>query len=112
MTNSIHDMGGMHGFGPVEEEPNEPVFHEKWESRVYAMNRAMGPLRLWTIDQSRSAQESLPPSVYTSVSYYPRWLLGLEHRVLEHNLVAEPGADRRLGAALTGPLDNSGEFTS
>ena len=89
MTNSIHDMGGMHGFGPVEEEPDEPVFHETWESRVYAMNRAMGPLRLWTIDQSRSAQESLPPSVYTSVSYYQRWLLGLEHRVLEHNLVAE-----------------------
>ena len=44
-------MGGMHGFGRVEEEPNEPVFHTNWESRVYAMNRAMGPLRLWTIDE-------------------------------------------------------------
>ena len=31
MTNSIHDMGGMHGFGPVEPEPNEPVFHADWE---------------------------------------------------------------------------------
>ena len=50
MTNSIHDMGGMHGFGPVEEEPDEPVFHETWESRVYAMNRAMGPLRLPAIE--------------------------------------------------------------
>ena len=27
MSNTIHDMGGMHGFGPVEPEPNEPVFH-------------------------------------------------------------------------------------
>ena len=27
MTNSIHDMGGMHGFGPVEPEPDEPPFH-------------------------------------------------------------------------------------
>ena len=27
MSNSVHDMGGMHGFGPVEAEPNEPVFH-------------------------------------------------------------------------------------
>ena len=27
MTNSIHDLGGMHGFGPVEPEPNEMVFH-------------------------------------------------------------------------------------
>lgn len=86
MTNSIHDMGGMHGFGPVREEPNEPVFHTKWESRVYAMNRAMGPLRLWTIDEGRAAQETLPPDVYVSVSYYQRWLLGLEKRVLEHDL--------------------------
>ena len=61
MSNTIHDMGGMHGFGPVEEEANEPVFHTKWESRVYAMNRAMGPLRLWTIDEGRAAQEALPP---------------------------------------------------
>lgn len=86
MTNSIHDMGGMHGFGPIEVEENEPVFHELWESRVYAMNRAMGPLRLWTIDESRSAQETLPPSLYVSATYYQRWLLGLERRVLEHNL--------------------------
>ena len=34
MSNTIHDMGGMHGFGPVEAEPNEPVFHETWEGRV------------------------------------------------------------------------------
>lgn len=86
MTNSIHDMGGMHGFGPVEEEPNEPVFHEKWESRVYAMNRAMGPLRLWSIDEGRAAQETLPPAVYTSATYYQRWMLGLEIRVLDKDL--------------------------
>ncbi len=89
MSNTIHDMGGMHGFGPVEEEPNEPVFHTKWESRVYAMNRAMGPLRLWTIDEGRAAQESLHPSVYTAASYYQRWLLGLEARVLQHGLVTK-----------------------
>ena len=86
MTNSIHDMGGMHGFGKVEQEENEPVFHERWESRVYAMNRAMGPLRLWTIDEGRASQETLPPSVYVSASYYQRWLLGLERRVLDLKL--------------------------
>ena len=72
MSNTIHDMGGMHGFGPVEEEVNEPVFHSNWESRVYAMNRAMGPLRLWTIDEGRAAQEALHPAVYASASYYQR----------------------------------------
>jgi nitrile hydratase len=89
VTNSIHDMGGMHGFGKVEPEENEPVFHSHWESRVYAMNRAMGPLRLWTIDEGRAAQEALPPSVYVSASYYQRWLLGLERRVLDFDLASE-----------------------
>ena len=32
--NGVHDMGGMHGFGPVSEEPNEPVFHGDWEGRL------------------------------------------------------------------------------
>src|SRR5438132_7804486 len=31
---SIHDMGGMDGFGKVEPEPNEPPFHQPWEGRV------------------------------------------------------------------------------
>jgi len=82
-------MGGMHGFGKVEPEENEPVFHEEWESRVYAMNRAMGPLRLWTIDEGRASQETLPPSVYVSASYYLRWLLGLERRMLELKLISQ-----------------------
>ena len=38
----VHDMGGMHGFGKVEPEPNEPVFHAPWEGRALALNRAMG----------------------------------------------------------------------
>ncbi len=37
----VHDMGGMHGFGKVEPEQNEPVFHETWEARVQALYRAM-----------------------------------------------------------------------
>ena len=35
--NGVHDMGGMHGFGPIEVEENEPVFHEPWEGRLRAM---------------------------------------------------------------------------
>ncbi len=89
MSNSIHDMGGMHGFGAIIEETDEPVFHSKWESRVYAMNRALGPLRLWSIDEGRAAQEALPPAVYLSCSYYQRWLLGLETRVIKHKLATE-----------------------
>ena len=33
----IHDMGGMHGFGAVGPEADEPVFHEPWEGRVVGL---------------------------------------------------------------------------
>ena len=89
MTNSIHDMGGMHGFGPVEPEVNEPVFHADWEARVYALQRAMGATGLWTIDGGRASLENLPPLAYLAASYYKRWFLGLERRVVAHGLVGE-----------------------
>ena len=90
MSNTIHDMGGMHGFGPVLSEPHEPPFHEAWEGRVMALQRAMGFLGLWTIDGGRASLESLPPLLYLAASYYERWFLGLEQRVVAHGLV---GAD-------------------
>jgi nitrile hydratase beta subunit len=89
MSNTIHDMGGMHGFGPVEVEPNEPVFHEEWEGRVMAMRRVMGTTRLWTIDGGRASLETLPPLTYLAASYYQRWFLGLERQVVAHGLVGE-----------------------
>jgi nitrile hydratase subunit beta len=89
MTNSVHDMGGMHGFGPVEPEADEPVFHADWEKHVYALQRAMGATGLWTIDGGRASLENLPPLAYLSASYYKRWFLGLERRVVAHGLVGE-----------------------
>ena len=39
--NGIHDMGGMHGFGPVIPERDEPYFHEPWEARMFGIDQAM-----------------------------------------------------------------------
>jgi nitrile hydratase len=72
--NGIHDMGGMHGMGAIEYEANEPVFHEAWEGRVYAMTRALGGLGKWNIDAGRHAIEQIPPADYLRMSYYEKWL--------------------------------------
>jgi nitrile hydratase len=85
--NGVHDMGGMDGFGKVEPEPDEPVFHAAWEARVMAMNRAMGATGAWNIDMSRFSREMLAPDVYLASSYYRKWLLGLEKILLERALV-------------------------
>ena len=102
--NGVHDMGGMDGFGAVEPEVNEPVFHEEWERRVFAINRAMGYSGAWNGDISRHAKELLPPDVYLGSSYYRRWALGLEWMLTDNGLV---GADEfAAGHALRpgGPL--------
>jgi nitrile hydratase subunit beta len=86
----VHDMGGMHGFGKVEPEKDEPVFHAPWEGRTLALTRAMGYTGIWTIDQTRAGIESLPPDVYLSSSYYKKWALRLEKLAVEMGLA---GAD-------------------
>lgn len=85
--NGVHDMGGMHGYGPVEPEPDEPPFHAAWEGRVLAMQRALRFTGAWNIDMSRDAQERLPAPVYLSSSYYQRWELGLECNAVEKGLI-------------------------
>jgi nitrile hydratase subunit beta len=94
----VHDMGGMHGFGKVEPEQNEPVFHAPWEGRTLALNRAMGYTGVWTIDQTRAGIEALPPDVYLSSSYYRKWELRLENMIVALGLA---GADElKAGHAL------------
>ena len=87
MSNTIHDMGGMHGFGPVEPEPNEPVFHARWEARVLALRRALGAWRRWNIDASRYSIETLPPADYLRLSYYEKWLASATKLALQAGLI-------------------------
>jgi nitrile hydratase subunit beta len=78
----IHDMGGMHGFGKVVAEKNEPVFHAPWEGRCLVLNRAMGAIGAWSIDEGRAGIEALPPDVYLASSYYKKWALRLQNLVI------------------------------
>ncbi len=99
--NGVHDMGGMDGFGKVEPELNEPMFHAEWEARVLAMVRAMGAAGAFNIDTSRFYREMLPPHVYLSSSYYRKWLLGLEDLLIDKGYMAagEVAAGHALEAA-------------
>ncbi|HEY2138312.1 MAG TPA: nitrile hydratase subunit beta [Xanthobacteraceae bacterium] len=85
--NGVHDMGGMDGFGKVEPEPNEPVFHAPWEGRVMAMNRAMGATGAWNIDMGRFSREMLPPHIYLASTYYQKWFISLAQMLLDRGLV-------------------------
>ena len=81
----MHDLGGMHGFGPVTVEVDEPLFHAQWEGRVW---RLLGTvMRHTTIDRFRYTIEQMPPAEYLASSYYERWLWALEHLSAEQGLL-------------------------
>lgn len=86
--NGVHDMGGMQGYGPVQPELHEPVFHAPWERQALALTVAMGATGQWNIDQARSARESLPPQRYLQNSYYQIWLDALENMMVARGLAS------------------------
>ena len=90
----IHDVGGMQGFGPVEQEADEPPFHADWEAHVFALNRALIGRGVYNLDEFRDAIERMPPQQYLASSYYEKWLhaiatLLVEKRVLSAQEVAD-----------------------
>lgn len=100
--NGGHDLGGMHGLGPIGAEPEarEPVFHHDWERRVFGLVRTIGALGLWNGDMSRHARERQHPADYLRHSYYENWLAGLEQLLVESGLVT---ADELASGKAAGP---------
>ncbi|HEV3334142.1 MAG TPA: nitrile hydratase subunit beta [Bryobacteraceae bacterium] len=86
--NGIHDMGGMHGLGPIEIEKDEPVFHHPWEGRVFALNLAARAGK-GNLDNSRYGIELLPPADYLRMTYYEKWLARLEGNLVRLGVATE-----------------------
>jgi nitrile hydratase subunit beta len=92
--NGPQDMGGFTGFGPINPEPDEPVFHAAWERRAFALTLAMGMTGQWNIDAARHARESLAAAEYWQSSYYEIWLAGLASLMRARGLVIDAELER------------------
>ena len=107
--NGVHDMGGMDGFGPMQIESDEPVFHQDWEKRMYGIAMTLAAQKFRNIDEFRHAIERIPAPVYLDSSYYERWLNAMMTLLVEKKLVTrEELADR--GAAPVAPAQDGDVF--
>ena len=93
--NGVHDLGGMHGLGPIVIDKDEPVFHHEWERRVFGMFLPVFATGAFNIDEFRHAIERMGPT-YLQTSYYEHWLAAFETLLEEKGMIsAEEFSARR-----------------
>ena len=92
--NGIHDLGGMHGLGPIVREENEPVFHDDWERRAFALTMATfgDP---YSLDEFRHAIERMDPVDYLRSSYYEHWIHALQTLLIEKGIITKEELENR-----------------
>jgi nitrile hydratase len=110
--NGVHDVGGMHGFGPIVREPDEPVFRAAWEGRVRAMMTQAEPALFRSAHGGRFAIEAVEPVRHLAASYWERWLAALELGLLARGLTTREELAARVAhfaahpeAPLASPVD-------
>jgi nitrile hydratase beta subunit len=87
-VNTIHDLGGMHGFGPIDAERDEPSFHESWEGRAGGLLEVMTFPTGFTVDRFRYLRETLRPDLYLTQNYYEQWIYIAEQALLESGMIS------------------------
>jgi nitrile hydratase len=100
--NGIHDIGGMHGLGPVLPEANEPVFHAPWEGRAFGLFASTFAAAGYTVDEFRHAIEKMPPAEYLESSYYEHWMVAFETLLTKRGLVSREELDARASQLKSG----------
>ena len=72
----VHDMGGMHGFGPVPSsgEPTGKAFSKtNWRARMFGIELSYTQPGGFNLDWLRHVMECMPPAAYLSSEYFDRW---------------------------------------
>src|SRR5215813_11644935 len=104
LMNGVHDMGGMHGHGPINPEKDEPLWHAPWEARMLGIRRSGTFPPGFNIDRWRHVRELIPPHLYLSRSYYDHWYMSYVVALLQSGMVtreeiksgrAAPGGTKR-----------------
>jgi nitrile hydratase len=99
-VDGIHDLGGMAGFGPVEVEPDEPVFHSDFERRAFRAWLATAITGAFA-GRFRHSIERMDPAWYLASSYYEHWLTAAATCLVEAGVVTQAELD----GALDAPFD-------
>jgi nitrile hydratase subunit beta len=89
-VSSLHNLGGMQGFGPVWTEPEGTAFYTDAERRVFRLMMGLMAGGWCDTDGFRAAVEGLPVRTYARECFPVNYFLGMEQQLQERGLI-EPG---------------------
>jgi nitrile hydratase subunit beta len=89
-VSSLHNLGGMQGFGPVWTLPEGTAFHTDADRRVFRLMMGLMAGGWCDTDGFRAAVEALPVSIYARECFPMNYFLGMERQLAERGLI-QPG---------------------
>lgn len=98
----IHDIGGMHGFGKIEREENEPLFHADWEARAFGLSLQAAEGIGFVDDHLRANIERIPAARYLRSSYYELWMQSLEAIMAQRGVLTAAEIEARMATLSEG----------
>jgi nitrile hydratase len=93
----VHDIGGMRA-RPIDVDDSID-FHDAWETRVFAMMRALLYNEVFNLDAFRHAVERMEPANYLGASYFQRWLDAIQRLCVEQGVLTQADVDRITASA-------------
>ena len=94
--NGVHDLGGMHGFGPIDlGESGQAIFHAEWEARARAIAELAVEFYSFNVDAFRHGIELMDPAHYLRSYYFERWLTTTVHNLIAHGVLTAEELDAR-----------------
>lgn len=100
----VHDLGGMHGFGTVDQDDAGPPFAADWERRAFGLAGVVTVLQGRSFTAARAAMERMDPAHYLTSPYYEHWLTATATLAIEAGMVDEAALSKRAGGRF--PLSN------
>jgi nitrile hydratase subunit beta len=94
MMDTVHDIGGRQGFGPInwQKDRDERAFREEWQGRAWALCMCMfagwrGKPEIWTLDWFRHVRERIEPIDYLTRNYFDQWLQSLAATMIDNGAI-------------------------
>lgn len=85
----IHDLGGMHGFGPIPIEKEDYVFKHDWQRKSFGMTQSLAGTVPYCADMHRHKIERLPAIDYLTMDCFEKWAVATSELLKDAGLVSE-----------------------